>query len=89
MYVEFAANIAPHLNKGGKYRCEIDDVVTYCTTYSTQESGAYERRISILINKDLDPNATINTYKVSIIGVAMPDVIGNYKKIFVALSPTG
>ena len=38
-----------------RYRCEIDNVVTYCTTSA---STVYERRIAILINKDLNPNAT-------------------------------
>jgi len=85
MYVEFHAYIAPHLNKGGKYSCEIDNVTTYCTTFS---SLVYERRIAILINKDLDPNNT-TPFKIKIIGVALPDSIPAHKKIFVAFSPAG
>jgi len=38
MYVEFGKGISPKLNKGGdnnypeRFRCEVDNVVTYCTT---------------------------------------------------------
>jgi len=62
-YVEFTKATAPLFSKGGKYRCEIDKVVTYCTTM-------YERRLAILINKDLDPSITVPIYNISIIGIA-------------------
>lgn len=68
MYVEFTKAISPLLSKGGKFRCEIDGVVTFCTTSRTYKG--YDRRVAILINKDLDPTVTDPTYKVSIIGVS-------------------
>jgi len=85
MYVEFTRRIAPKFSKGGSYLCEIDGTPTYC---STSETGAYERRLAILINKDLDPGtgATANTYKVSVTGIGMPASLGNYLNLYIALS---